>query len=339
MRAVICRSLGAIEDMTIEAMDRLPVGENDVAIDVRACGVNHYDGLAVAGQYQTRPDLPFSPGGEVAGIVEAVGSTVDTLALGQRVIAFTGFGGYATKVVVSANRVFPIADGMDFETAAGFLIAYATSYHGLKDRAALAAGQTLLVLGAAGGVGLAAVELCKVMGARVIAAASSRDKCDLCRRHGADETIDYASDDMRAAVKAMTDGRGVDVVYDPVGGPQAEAALRCLAVGGRHLVIGFASGAIPQVAFNRLLLKQISVTGVLWGDFARAQPQRNARNLVDLMRWYEAGRLRPHVSETFALEDYAEALGRVMTKAAMGKIVLRIADGAGMPAGTTGAGH
>ena len=326
MRAVICHAFGAIGDLRVENVEEPMADNGQVCVDVKACGINYYDGLAVAGQYQTRPDPPFSPGGEVAGVVRAIGDDVTDLRPGQRVLAFTGFGGYAERVVVPASRVFPISDNMDFEQAAGFLIAYATSHHALKDRATLKPGQTLLVLGAAGGVGLAAVELGKLMGAQVIAAASSGEKLALCKQYGADHAVNYAETDLRDSVRELTDGKGVDVVYDPVGGAQAEAALRCLAAHGRHLVIGFASGDIPKLAFNRLLLKQISLTGVLWGAFARSEPARNTANVAELLSWYEQGHLRPHICEVFSLDEFATAMGRVMNKEAKGKVVLRVDD-------------
>lgn len=324
MKAVTCHAFGPYRDLRLEEVDPAEPGPGEVRIDVRACGVNFYDGLAVAGEYQTRPELPFSPGGEVAGTIGAVGEAVDEFHVGQRVLAFTGFGGYAQSVVAPASQVFPAGETLDLEKAAGFLIAYATSYHALKDRAALQPGQTLLVLGAAGGVGLAAVELGKLMGATVIAAASSHDKLELCRQYGADHTINYAETDLREAVASLTGKRGVDVVYDPVGGEQSEKALRSLALGGRLLVIGFASGTIPEIKFNRLLLKQISVTGVLWGAWSKAEPVRNAANMRELLAFHEEGKLQPHVSEIFPLERYEDALDRVMGKAAKGKVVLRV---------------
>lgn len=326
MRAVRCHAYGPVSDLRIEVVDNPAPGRGEVVVAIHACGVNYYDGLAVQGLYQTKPAFPFSPGGEVCGVIESVGEGVTGPAPGTRVIAFTGFGGYAEKVVVPASAAFPIPDDVDTHDAAGFLIAYATSHHALKDRAALRAGETLLVLGAAGGVGLTAVELGHLMGARVIAAASSPQKLELARTYGADEGIDYSTENLRERVKALTGGKGVDVVYDPVGGMQSEAALKCLATGGRHLVIGFASGDIPAIAFNQLLLKQVSVTGVLWGAFARAQPERNARNVAELVAWHAEGRLRPHISSTYPLERFAEALDEVMNRKARGKVVISMTD-------------
>lgn len=329
MKAVVCREFGPIETLRIEEIDAPVAQPGQLVLRVAACGVNFYDGLAVQGKYQVKPAFPFSPGGEVAGEVISVGEGVSGFRPGQRVMAFAGFGGYAEEIAVASGNVFPIPDSMDFDDAAAFLIAYATSHHALKDRAQIRPGETLLVLGAAGGVGLTAVEIGKLMGARVIAAASSPDKLSLAKSYGADLTINYAKDDLRERVKALTDGRGVDVVYDPVGGKQGEAALRSLAMFGRHLVIGFASGDIPTLAFNHLLLKQIAVTGVLWGNFAKAEPRRNAANIAELLAWYGHGRLKPHVSDAYPLANFIEGLGRVMSRQARGKVVIRPNDAAG----------
>lgn len=323
MKAVLCHAFGPVEDLRIENVDAPVARTGQVVVRVEACGVNFYDGIAVEGKYQSKPPFPFSPGGEVSGTIVAVGDGVSSLELGQRVIAFCGFGGYAQQLCVDSESVFPIPDGIDFDTAAGFLITYATSHHALKDRASIKPGQTLLVLGAAGGVGLTAVELGREMGARVIAAASSDEKLALAKAYGAEWTIDYTTGDLREKVNAITAGRGVDVVYDPVGGKQAEAALKSLAIGGRHLVIGFASGDIPTLALNRLLLRQVSVTGVLWGAFARAEPTRNAVNIAELLAWYSEGRLKPRITEIHPLEDYQLALSRVMSRQAMGKVIIR----------------
>lgn len=323
MKAVLCHAFGPIEDLKIEEIDAPVARPGQVVIRVEACGVNFYDGIAVEGKYQSKPPFPFSPGGEVSGIIMSTGEAVSALKVGQRVIAFTGFGGYAEQLAVDAGSVFPIPDGMDFDIAAGFLITYATSHHALKDRAAIKPGQTLLVLGAAGGVGLTAVELGREMGAHVIAAASTDEKLALARTYGAQWTVNYATGDLREQVNAITSGRGVDVVYDPVGGKQSEAALKCLAIGGQHLVIGFASGDIPTLALNRLLLRQVSVTGVLWGAYARAEPARNAENVAELLAWYSAGRLKPQITEAHPLADFQKALGRVMSRKAMGKVIIR----------------
>ncbi|MEO3388813.1 NADPH:quinone oxidoreductase family protein [Mesorhizobium sp. CAU 1741] len=322
MKAVICRDFSPRANLRLEEVPSPVPGKGQVLMQVRACGLNFFDGLMVEGKYQTKPELPFTPGSEVAGVVTAVGENVVTLRPGQRVLAFNGIGGYAQEALAEAERVYPIPDAMSFEQAAGFLITYATSHHALKDRAILRPGETVLVLGAAGGVGLTAVEIAKRMGARVIAAASTQEKLDLCRAHGADESINYAEEDLRQRIKDLTQGRGVDVVYDPVGGGQTETALRSLAVNGRHLVIGFAAGDIPKVALNLLLLKQTAIVGVFWGAFARADPQRHAANMVELFAWFAERSLRPHISARYPLDRFAEALDVVMERSAKGKVVL-----------------
>jgi NADPH2:quinone reductase len=322
MKAVLAKAFGPLEQLVLEDVQPRNAGPGEVAIAVRACGVNFFDALIVQGKYQSRPPLPFSPGGEVAGVIRAVGAGVTGFAAGTRVLAFTGHGGYAEEVIADAASVVALPEQMDFVAAAGFPITYATSYHALKDRGQLRSGETLLVLGAAGGVGLAAVEIGKIMGARVIACASSDEKLALAREHGADALINYATSDLRERIREVTSGKGADVVYDPVGGGYAEPALRSLAAGGRYLVIGFASGEIPKIALNLLLLKVVSLVGVFWGAFAKAQPQRNAANLAELLSWCTQGRLRPHVSATFPLERYREALDAVVQRRVLGKVVL-----------------
>jgi len=322
MKAVLAKSFGPPEQLVLEELPARQAAAGEVVIAVKACGVNFFDALIVQGKYQTRPPLPFSPGGEVSGVISAVSTGVKGLETGMRVLAFVGHGGYAEEIATDAANVVALPAQMDFVTAAAFPITYATSYHGLKDRGQLRSGETLLVLGAAGGVGLAAVEIGKILGARVIAAASSEAKLALAREHGADALINYGASDLRERIREETDGKGVDVVYDPVGGGYAEQALRSLALGGRYLVIGFASGEIPKIALNLLLLKVVSLVGVFWGAFARAQPQRNAANMAELLAWYTQGRLRPHVSATFPLARYREALDAVIQRKALGKVVL-----------------
>jgi NADPH:quinone reductase len=295
-----------------------------VLIEVHAAGVNFPDTLIIEGKYQYKPEFPFSPGGEVAGIVRAVGSDVVGLAPGDRVLAPLGWGGYAEAVLAEAWRVLKIPDEMDFETASAFVLTYGTSHHALKDRAQLAPKETLLVLGAAGGVGLAAIEIGKAMGARVIAAASSDEKLQVCREHGADECINYVRDDLRDAIKTLTDNRGVDVVYDPVGGDLCDPALRGMAWNGRYLVVGFASGQIPAPPLNLPLLKGCSLVGVFWGAFARKQPERNAANMVELFQWFGQGQVRPHICARYPLPQAAEAMRAVMNRQAKGKVILTV---------------
>lgn len=325
MKAVICTEFAPRDQLRLADVAVPRPGPGEVLIRVAACGINFFDGLMVEGKYQTRPDRPFTPGSEVAGTIEAAGPGVTHLPVGTRVLAFNGLGGYAGHAVALAERTCPIPDSMGFDQAAGFLITYATSHHALKDRGGLAPGETLLVLGAAGGVGLTAVEIGKRMGARVIAAASSADKLALCRDHGADEVINYATEDLRARLKELTGGAGVDVAYDPVGGALTEAALRSMATNGRYLVIGFASGEIPKIPLNLLLLKQSAMIGVFWGAFARANPARHAANMAELFDWFEQGHLRPHIGARYPLERFAEALDMVMERTARGKVVLTMA--------------
>ncbi len=322
MKAVVARKFGPTEELHLEDLPARAAGPGEVLIRVKACGVNFFDGLIVQGKYQIRPPLPFSPGGEVAGVIGEIGAGVNGLQKGARVLAFTAYGGYAEEVTVDAASIVTLPAPMDFVTAAAFPITYGTSYHALKDRAGLRGGETLLVLGAAGGAGLAAVEIGKAMGARVLAGASSEEKLALAGEHGADALINYGTSDLRERIREETGGRGVDVVYDPVGGAYTDPALRSLAANGRYLVIGFASGEIPKVALNLLLLKMVSVVGVFWGAFAKSQPQRNAANLSELLDWYLEGRLRPHVSATYPLGRFAEALDAVRQRKVLGKAVL-----------------
>ncbi|HEY2340777.1 MAG TPA: NADPH:quinone oxidoreductase family protein [Steroidobacteraceae bacterium] len=322
MKAVLAKAFGPPEQLVIEDVPPRSAGLGEVVVRVKACGVNFFDVLIVQGKYQARPALPFSPGGEVAGVISEVGEGVTGLKKGTRVLAFTGHGGYAQEVAVDTASVVMLPEQMDFVTAAAFPITYATSYHALKDRAGLRSGETLLVLGASGGVGLAAVEIGNIMGAHVLACASSEEKLALVREHGADAFINYGTSDLRERIREETAGRGIDVVYDPVGGAYTEPALRSLAAGGRYLVIGFASGEIPKIALNLLLLKMVSMVGVFWGAFAKAQPQRNAANLSELLDWYVQGRLRPHVSATFPLERFGDALDAVVQRRVLGKVVL-----------------
>lgn len=322
MKAVLCKQYGPPSSLVVEEVPSPVPGAGQVLIEVQAAGVNFPDSLIIQGSYQFKPELPFSPGAEVAGTVKAVGPGVSGLRAGERVIAATTWGGYAQETLAQAERVIRMPDGMDFETAASFMIAYGTSHHALKDRGQLKPGETVLVLGAAGGVGLAAVEIAKVMGARVIAAASSDDKLAVCREHGADETINYATQDLRERIKSFTGGRGVDVVYDPVGGALSEPALRSMAWRGRFLVIGFAAGSIPSIALNLTLLKGCSIVGVFWGAFMRHEPRRNEEEMRELAAWVSEGKLRPRISGVYPLERCAEALQQVMDRKVTGKIVL-----------------
>ncbi len=322
MKAVLCKELGPPEKLVVENVPSPKAGKGEVVLTVKACGVNFPDTLIIQGKYQYKPELPFSPGGEVAGMVKEVGEGVTSLKPGDRVIAFSTWGGFAEELTVEADRTVIMPPKMDFAPAAGFVLTYGTSYHGLKDRAQLKAGETLLVLGASGGVGIAAIQLGRAMGARVIAAASSPAKLKVCKDNGADELIDYSQEDLRARIKAITAGKGVDVVYDPVGGPYTEPALRDMAWKGRYLVVGFAAGEIPKVPLNLALLKGCSIVGVFWGAFTRNEPELNRRNNEDLMRLYAEGKVKPHIHGTYPLERAAEALNEVAYKRVSGKVIL-----------------
>jgi NADPH2:quinone reductase len=322
MKAVLCKQYGPPESLTFEELPSPRPGPGEAVVTVKAASVNFPDVLIIQNKYQFKAPLPFSPGSELAGVVKEVGAGVTAFKPGDRVIAFTTYGAFAEEAKTEAGRLLPMPEGMDFASAAAFLLTYATSDHALRDRGALQPGETLLVLGAAGGVGLAAVEIGKALGARVIACASSADKLAVCREHGADEGIDYAAEDLRERIKALTDGRGVDVVYDPVGGAYSEPAFRSLAWRGRLLVVGFAAGEIPKLPLNLPLLKGASVVGVFWGDFARREPRAFAQSVRQLGRWYAEGKLRPHVSQTLPLARAAEALKLMAARQVKGKIVL-----------------
>lgn len=326
MKAVLCKELGAPEKLVVENVPSPKPGRSEVVLTIKACGVNFPDTLIIQGKYQFKPELPFSPGGEVAGVVKEIGEGVTSLKPGDRVIAFNTWGGFAEEMAVEASRTIPIPARMDFVPAAGFVLTYGTSYHALKDRAQLQAGETLLVLGASGGVGIAAIQLGKAMGARVIAAASTPEKLAVCKANGADELINYSQDDLRTRVKAITAGKGVDVVYDPVGGPYTEPALRDMAWKGRYLVVGFAAGEIPKVPLNLTLLKGCAIVGVFWGAFTRNEPEPNRRNNADLMRLYAEGKVKPHIHGTYPLERAAEALNEVTYKRVSGKVILVTGD-------------
>ncbi len=324
MKAILCTAYGPPESLVVEDIPSPAPGSGEAVISVKAASVNFPDVLIIENKYQVKPPLPFSPGSELAGIVKAVGDGVTTFKPGDRVMAITGYGAFAEEVKTDARRLLAIPDGMDFATAAAFGLTYATSEHALVDRGALKAGETLLVLGAAGGVGLAAIEIGRILGARVIACASTDDKLAVCREHGADETINYATEDLRERIKALTGGAGADVVYDPVGGAYTELALRSIAWRGRLLVVGFAAGEIPKIPLNLTLLKGCSIVGVFWGDWARREPQHFADAMTRLARWYAEGRLKPHISASFPLERAADALTLMASRKVTGKVVLTV---------------
>lgn len=323
MRAVLCTSFTGPDGLELADVDEPTPGPGQVTVEVRACSVNFPDLLMTRDLYQFKPGLPFIPGSEVAGVVRAVGDGVDRFSPGDRVLGSSiSVGGLAELANLRADTTVALPDGVGFEDAAGLLYGYGTSHHALKDRARLQPGETLAVLGAAGGVGLAAVELGRVMGARVIAAASSDEKLELCRAHGADETINYSTEDLKAQLRELTGGAGPDVVYDPVGGAYSEAALRSTAWNGRFLVIGFAAGEIPRVPLNLALLRGCSIVGVFWGSFVVREPDRHRANVAELVDWWAQGRLRPHTGARYPLEQAADALRELDQRRAMGKVVV-----------------
>jgi len=324
MKAILCKQFGPPDSLVFEEVASPRAGPGEVVVSVKAASVNFPDVLIIQNKYQFKPPLPFSPGSELAGVVKEAGEGVSAFRPGDKVIAFTTYGAFAEEVKTEAARLLPLPQGMDFASGAAFLLTYGTSDHALRDRAALKAGETLLVLGAAGGVGLAAVEIGRALGARVIACASSDDKLAVCREHGADATINYAGEDLRERIKVLTDGRGVDVVYDAVGGPYTEPAFRSIAWRGRLLVVGFAAGEIPKLPLNLPLLKGASIVGVFWGDFARREPRQFGESVRQLGAWYREGKLRPHVSQTMPLARAAEALKLMAARQVKGKLVLTV---------------
>jgi NADPH:quinone reductase len=323
MRALLCRSLGSIDALEVAEIGSPRLGSGQVRIRVHASGVNFPDILMVEGKYQVKPELPFIPGLEVAGVVAECAEGVDCVRPGDRVLAFARKGGgHAQEVVVPDAIVTPIPAGMDFIVAAAFPVAYGTAHFALTHRGRLSAGEVLLVLGASGGVGLAAIEIGKFLGARVIAAASTPEKLAIAREHGADEVIDYASEDLRDRVRELTDGKGVDIVFDPVGGEVFRQSVRCVGWEGRILVIGFASGEIPQVATNIILVKNVSVTGVVFGEHSWRYPQDTRRRLTQLLELFSANRLHPRVMRTYPLSDARDALAEIRDRKVSGKLVL-----------------
>ncbi len=324
MKAVLCKAFGPADTLVVEDVSSPEIKKNEVLLDVHAAGINFPDTLIIEGKYQFKPPFPFSPGGEASGVISAVGEKVSHLKVGDRVMALTGWGSCAEQIAVPAYNILPMPDAMDFTTAAAFSMTYGTAMHALKQRGALQAGETLLVLGASGGVGLAAIEIGKAMGARVIAAASSAEKLEVARQAGADELINYQDEDIRERLKTLTKGQGVDVVIDPVGGDLFETVFRSIAWNGRMLVIGFASGTIPSLPANLPLLKGAAVIGVFWGSFAQRQPQDNVANFQQLFAWFAEGKLKPLVSQTFALEDTAQAINTLAARKAVGKLVIKV---------------
>jgi len=324
MLAVLCRAYGPPEALVVENVADLEPGPGEVVIAVKAASVNFPDVLIIENKYQVKPPLPFSPGCEAAGVVHRAGTGAGSLRPGDRVMAITGYGAFAEQVLVSADRVVKIPDAMPDVDAGAFLFTYVTSDHAVRDRGQLKAGETLLVLGAAGGVGLAAVDIGKAIGATVIACASSDDKLAVCREHGADGTINYTTADLREEIKRLTGDRGVDVVLDPVGGRYSEPALRSMAWRGRFVVAGFAAGEIPRIPLNLTLLKGCSIVGAFLGAFAKREPIGFAESVDQLLRWYADGRLKPRIDRTFPLERAAEAISYMAGRQVKGKAIISI---------------
>jgi len=324
MKAILCRKLGGPETLALAEVAEPKPGPGEVSVRVAVAGLNFFDTLMLAGKYQFRPELPFSPGAECAGVIDALGEAVTQWRVGDRVAGFPGHGCCRERILVRADRLLRVPDGVTDEQAAGLIVTYGTSLHALKDRARLEAGETLAVLGAAGGVGLAAVEIGHAMGARVIACASSADKLALASAHGAEMTLDYASHDLKEGLRALTEGRGVDVIYDPVGGDLAEPALRAIAWQGRYLVVGFAAGTIPKIPLNLALLKGCDIQGVFWGSFVEREPETHRANMDRIFAWTKEGKLSAHVHGIFPLAETAEALGVLARREAKGKVLVKI---------------
>ena len=332
MRAILCRQFGLPNTLIYDPNAPAPAIEpGKVLIDVKACSLNFPDTLTIRNMYQFKPPMPFSPGSEATGVVRAVGEGVRHVKPGDRVFTFGSHGGLAEQMLTDARATFPISDSIDFVTGASSMYAYGTSYHALKDRAMLQPGETLLVLGAAGGVGLAAVELGKIMGATVIAAASTDEKLAVCRQKGADQTINYTTDDLRDRIKEITGGKGVDVVYDPVGDKFAEPAIRSLSWRGRYLVVGFAGGDIPKIPLNLALLKGASIVGVFWGLFTQKEPAMALKNTQDIAGWLVQGRLAPHIHKLYPLEEAPQALAQMLDRQIIGKAVVVMDNRVTMP--------
>ena len=322
MKAIVCHAFSSPEKLVLEEIASPEPNEKEVIVAVSACSLNFPDTLIVQGKYQFRPPLPFTPGSDIAGVIKSVGSKVKHLSVGQEVMGFVPYGGFAEEVVAPSATIFPKPSFLEDGIAASFLLAYGTSYHALKNRAQLQAGETLVVLGASGGVGLAAVEIGKQMGAKVIACASTDEKLALCKNHGADEGINYLTEDLKERIKILTDGKGANVIYDAVGDAFSEPALRAIAWEGRFLVVGFAAGEIPKIPLNLTLLKGCQIVGVFWGSWATQFPQDNMQNTIELLQWLSEGKLRPYIQKRYPLADAPQAMIDMMQRKVMGKVII-----------------
>ena len=331
MKAIVCKEFGPPSALVYEEMEPPSPKKNEILIDIHAAGVNFPDTLIIKDMYQFKPALPFTPGNEVSGIVSAVGEEVINFKVGDAVIAMPPFGGYAEQIIVTPGQASKKPANMDFATAACFSTTYGTSHYGLKDKAKLKEGETVLILGASGGVGISAIEIAKAMGAKVIAAASTDEKLAVCKEYGADELINYGNYDLsdrdqvklfRADITKASDGKGPDVIYDPLGDKFSEPALRSIGWGGRHLVIGFAAGEIPKIPLNLYLVKGCSMVGVFWGAFVMREPQNHLANMDQLSKWHEEGKIKAPITQMFPLEKAADALDHILARKAVGKIAL-----------------
>jgi NADPH2:quinone reductase len=323
MKAILCNQFGGPDELVLVDIPPPVAGPGEAVVRVKAAALNFFDTLIIAGKYQHKPPFPFSPASEFAGIVESVGKGVTEVAPGDRVMGSTGWGAARESLAAPTKQLVKISENLDFERAAGLTVTYSTTLYGLRERGGLKPGETLVVLGASGGTGLAAIEIGKIMGARVIACASSAEKLDFARSHGADETVNYASEDLRDALKRLGGARGIDVVYDPVGGAYAEPAVRSLGWAGRYLVIGFAAGEIPKLPLNVVLLKSCDIRGVLWGAWTLREPERQRALMTEIARWCAEGKLSSHVHAVYPLAETASALKAIADRKVMGKIVLR----------------
>jgi len=326
MKAALCKSLDGAKSLVVETVPEPSAGPGQAIVRVEAVGLNFADTLITSGKYQWKPDLPFSPGAEIAGVIESLSVEHPGLAPGQRIMAYVNWGGARQKIAVDAGALIPIPDAVPMTVAAGLSVTYGTAMHGLSDRGRLKSGETVVVTGAAGGAGQAAIEIAKLMGARVIAVASSPEKCAFAKAAGADETIEFPGTDLKAAVRALSDGNGADVVYDCIGGAASEPLVRVLAWHGRFLVVGFAAGEIPKIPLNLLLLRGAEMAGVFWGEAVRRAPERHRANMLQVLDWVAAGRLKPHIHGTYPLDQIGEALSVLERREATGKVVVTIAS-------------
>lgn len=323
MKAILCTQAGPAETLSLADIPDPKPGTGEVVVDIAFAALNFFDTLIIQGRYQVKPEFPFSPAAEFSGVVSAVGASVSGFKIGDRVCGHCGFGAAREKIAVAAGRLVKVPDGLDLERAAGLLVTYGTTLHALRDRAKIQPGETLAVLGASGGVGLAAIELGKILGARVIACASSPAKLAFCKQHGADELLDYSKEDLKVRLRALTNGEGVDVVYDPVGGKYAEPAVRATAWEGRYLVIGFAAGEIPKIPLNLLLLRGSAALGVSWGQYTRRDPERFRKQIGEMLGWVKDGKLSPHIDHIFPLAEAKDAFAAISGRKVMGKVLLK----------------